>query len=106
MNARHAAALALVGWYVMSPPIVNGHVQASAPVEQWNAVYSVQSARDCKSRLNSLHANLPKLAANIASGHSQLPALSAGDRARLLQKINALALSQCIAEDDPRLKSK
>jgi hypothetical protein len=81
MNIRHSAALALVGWYVMSPPVVTGHPQASAPLEQWNAVYSVQSARDCKSRLNSLHANLPKLAASIASGHSQRPALSAGDRA-------------------------
>ncbi len=40
MNPRHAAALALVGWYLMVPPMtqVRGHPAAltEAPLGRWN----------------------------------------------------------------------
>jgi|HubBroStandDraft_6_1064221.scaffolds.fasta_scaffold214846_3 hypothetical protein len=37
MTIRHAAALALVGWYLMVPPAIPGthEVNQSAPLSQW-----------------------------------------------------------------------
>jgi len=35
MKPRHAAALALVGWYLMMPPMGNGKVYVTAPLTKW-----------------------------------------------------------------------
>ena len=44
MNLRHAAALALVGWYLMVPPLSN----PSAPLSKWNLYRSYDTARECE----------------------------------------------------------
>jgi len=37
VKPRHAAALALVGWYLMAPPIrPGGGVDLKAPMSQWD----------------------------------------------------------------------
>ena len=88
MNPRHAAALALVGWYLMIPPRT-AHDQQTfddrAPLARW-FVFSVHdAAHECEGAkfLNR-------------EGHKQ-----SGDPMKA-----ALDSAQCIATDDPRLKEK
>ena len=38
MNLRHTAALALVGWYLMVPPISRGSADFKAPMREWTKV--------------------------------------------------------------------
>ena len=48
MNLRHAAALALVGWYLMAPPIrPGGGVDLGTPMFQWNHIADFDSAEAC-----------------------------------------------------------
>jgi hypothetical protein len=52
MNPRHAAALVLVGWYLMVPPIEltrSGERAFNfyAPVSQWYCWDFYQTAREC-----------------------------------------------------------
>jgi hypothetical protein len=51
MKPRHAAALALVGWYLMLPPVVGGkhhwHLDLSAPLSQWHSVARYDTATQC-----------------------------------------------------------
>jgi hypothetical protein len=47
MKLRHAAALALAGWYLMMPPMGNGKVYATAPLSMWQTVVSVATLQDC-----------------------------------------------------------
>ena len=60
MRSRHAAALALVGWYLMTPPLRSpqsvhwneGKPQQDtltpAPLSQWRTVNSFDSASECR----------------------------------------------------------
>jgi hypothetical protein len=51
MNARHAAALALVGWYLLLPPISDGTPDVTAPLSRWEILFPYETARDCQSSL-------------------------------------------------------
>jgi hypothetical protein len=78
------AALALVGWYLLGPPLLRGqdgklHVQKNVPLSHWEIMRFADSEQTCK-LLRSIHAG---------------PVLS-----------DQQAASICIANDDPRLKSK
>ncbi len=56
MESRHAAALALVGWYLITPPIEvqlyrgMGHikVRGEAPLAKWDKMKSFDSESDCE----------------------------------------------------------
>ena len=48
MKPRHAAALALVGWYLMAPPTSANRVWAQAPLAQWKILRSYDSASECQ----------------------------------------------------------
>jgi len=82
MNPRHAAALALVGWYLMVP-IMNqyGKIQ-DAPLAEWAHVDSFDTATECR---DAAH---------------QLIALQGKDK----PPVAAVLGFQCIESDDPRLK--
>jgi hypothetical protein len=81
MKPRHAAALALVGWYLMLPPAVPNDpdkVDSSAPLSQWEVMTTFDSQSQC-----------------------------AAEQTRMIGVGNKLGrFSQCIASDDPRLKQK
>ncbi|MGC2441973.1 hypothetical protein [Candidatus Binatus sp.] len=89
MNLRHAAALALVGWYLMMPPVTpDGRVQKSAPLSTWEITSSYDTADDCeKVRL-------------VSSGWM---ANSNGQKREHTPRADAEA---CVSTDDPRLKEK
>lgn len=53
MNIRHVAALALVGWYLMMPPINTRHapdnlVDMYASLREWDILESIDQADDCE----------------------------------------------------------
>ncbi|MGA7762676.1 MAG: hypothetical protein WCA59_13100 [Candidatus Binataceae bacterium] len=88
MNAGHVAALALVGWYLMLPPIrPDGSVNANAPLSKWETSNSYNTADECKKVLLGLRGGW----VGYANGH-ELNYPSQKDTAA------------CIATDDPRLK--
>ena len=94
MSFRHAAALALVGWYLMLPP---EHLVASAtkgtpypdavaPLSKWGTVKTFDRPDDCE--------------ADIRRRQQE------ADEADLKGANRLWAFAyQCVASDDPRLKS-
>jgi hypothetical protein len=88
MKPRHAAALALVGWYLMWPPIKVGRAIPTAPFSTWTTVYTFDSAKDCEDV--KLRLENPKV---------PLPSKYAA-----LDDLPGFAYATCLASDDPRLK--
>jgi hypothetical protein len=96
---RHAAALALVGWYLMVPPW-NGpdSFDEKAPFNTWEQIDVYDSATDCsRYRVKDIEI--------ISKSSGLLPLRSdVGRDAKSVR--NRLVASRCIASDDPRLKEK
>ncbi len=84
MNPRHAAAaLALVGWYLMMPPVLkNGERDYRAPLSQWDLQWSYDSAAQCQ-KASLLRYALRQENGKVVSGY--------------------IWSAKCIATDDPRL---
>lgn len=102
MNRRHAAVLALVGWYLMVPPIVmegeKAKVDGRVPLSQWgrgDRVYGTESA--CEEMRAKLSA--------IAESHKNWIGPS-GSVAAANDRYVLLTNQRCVASDDPRLKEK
>jgi hypothetical protein len=102
MNPRHAAALALVGWYLMSPPLSpdGKRVVGYAPLSEWQIGESFDSAAECEQALSDgIKANR-KLAEEVGNCRP-VPGTTCDD-----VLLHDAALAKCIATDDPRLKEK
>ena len=61
MNIRHAAALALVGWYLMTPPMVMPNrvttwitYDTTAPPSKWDHIGSLDETADCEAARKAL----------------------------------------------------
>jgi hypothetical protein len=81
MTTRHAAALALLGWYLMMPPRdTKGVLQLHSPLRKWKRAASYKTANECE---------VGKFKALDANGNGSI-----------------FLESKCIASDDPRLKAK
>ena len=92
MKACHAVALALVGWYLMMPPVVpagNGWLtwDADAPLSQWKTIGSFDTAIQCQADLRAR-----REAARTRTG-------KAGNGLRKFA-----GTLRCVGSDDPRLK--
>jgi hypothetical protein len=63
MNLRHAAALALVGWYLLVPPILTDQllVNIDAPISKWEHYQSFDSAQECESTNLYIHREARKV---------------------------------------------
>jgi hypothetical protein len=98
MNARHAAAFALVGWYLMVPPLGSDHkLDASAPLSKWTIVIrgSFDTARQCDERHMK---DVDGVNEFLRSHLHSIPATA--DQ----ESIDAVSAEKCIATDDPRLR--
>ncbi len=91
MKPRHTAALALVGWYLMMPPLKSanrddpsGPRDLHAPFSQWDQVSAYDSAAKCERDIGK------NLAFPKPDGTTK-PA-----------NISAIG-GRCISTDDPRL---
>ena len=93
MNPRHAAALVMVGWYLMVPPPF-GPVIPETPLTQWTKWKTFDTAAKCEAARDQ----------EVADSQKTLKDASAS----AAKKIVAWEFSsvQCVATDDPRLKSK
>ena len=106
MRFRHAAALALVGWYLMVPPdsTVPHSVDSAAPISRWTIVTNFEGADTCKQVLTELQNKNGDPAKLDATGRlrrfqKRQPADPELARARVDH-------AACIAIDDPRLEEK
>ena len=105
MKPRHAAALALVGWYLMMPPFTERHeINTDAPLTKWERLDSYSSAGDCAADRSILlrDSQNKSKAADLAES-TALRQGKVWDRTLAIARLEA---SRCIASDDPRLKEK
>ena len=88
MKLRHAAALVLVGWYLMVPMKTRGGpIDESLPLSQWRIFASFDAAADCQEGLNGSYDDAKR-----------------SDQAGKTKGLADLYLAaKCIASDDPRL---
>jgi hypothetical protein len=99
MSLRHAAALALVGWYLMLPPTIDPldmPVNSDAPISKWSHYGSFDSATECESNIQYLHQKAMKFT-RAQRVHPTTPEQSEAEQ---------YMFAECIATDDPRLKEK
>ena len=93
MKLRHTAALALVGWYLMVPPMAGDHTNPSAPLSSWRMTAgSYDTAIECRKVLEDSTRDAIKAL--------QDPHVLPFTRSASLQVLDAA----CVATDDPRLK--
>ncbi|MFZ2063594.1 MAG: hypothetical protein WAU82_21485 [Candidatus Binatus sp.] len=118
MKPRHAAALALVGWYLMTPQFnLEGKFDTSLPLSKWMMTGPVASQQECEHRRlrsfkllddpairKQLKPDIPKLRAEAARRwpNQKFPAETEKDYFDSIRK--SFELSQCVSDDDPRLK--
>ena len=92
MKLRHAATLALVGWYLFVPPINKGSADFKVPLTSWTKVGgSFDSASACRKGLSD-HKHLTDMLGG--SGYA---------RSTLLQD-EEIRHAQCAADYDPHLQ--
>jgi len=91
MKLRHAAAFALMGWYLVIPPDGGtGRPDEDAPLRTWKIQYSFDTANECEAAKYKLSQQSIRDLKAIAPKHKDLDLL--------------FIANICIASDDPRLK--
>ncbi len=105
MKSHHGAALAIVIWYLMIPPInADNRVDAGAPLSKWRKGVSFESAKECQASLKDALENPMTPSEYQAAAQATLKAkmhpLSQSEMTRRMQE------SVCVSEDDSRLKPK
>jgi hypothetical protein len=87
MSLRHAAALALVGWYLMVPPLNSpSDPIAHVPLSKWTVQERFDSKLDCQ------------------LGHFRTIDTAQKQNANDYPFLLTIAEAECIEGDDPRLK--
>ena len=90
MKLRHAAALAMVGWYLMAPPLAATQKEwesfVNLPIGQWDIRQSFDSAEKCE----------------VVRQQNSDRAFHAGNPVPLSFRPDMMAV--CVSTDDPRLK--
>jgi hypothetical protein len=103
MNPRHAVALALVGWYLMIPPLPQDSsllADPTPPLSVWYLEQSFDTAKECESaRKTEIHEAELQM---HALAHAHAIEANMGHAQFYLQH----TFSQCIATDDPRLNEE
>src|SRR5208282_3011382 len=118
MKPRHAAALALVGWYLMVPPhrVRDGQVlvgvDRSASISEWTIEDSFDTAAECqetkwKQIQEAIKLRTSKTCAEATDDHpvrrSDTRASSAFNAILTCFGMAEWEAGQCIASNDPRL---
>ena len=105
MTIRHAAALALVGWYLLIPPVfspMGNHPRAfndlNASLNKWDIWASFESSTSCEKEKERIRNEAP-LRLKFAHDHPDQ------DRnGNIVAVAEAWQRAECIATGDPRLK--
>ncbi len=116
MKTRHAAALTLVGWYLMIPPVkllpnsdpslpLGVHsfvVETDAPLGQWLQIDSYDTVASCTDgKLSAIKKNDDAISTMNKSPPA--PQDWAKETEALVEVHGALFYARCIGTDDPRL---
>jgi len=99
VKIRHAAALSLMTWFLMVPPLIpnSGEVNKSAPLSQWIKRRAFPHSEGCEAAKERLRKT------GLAN---QTEADAMGRRGSHNPEFHCVVCqAQCVAEDDPRLKS-
>jgi hypothetical protein len=115
MKPRHAAALALVGWYLMTPPATGLDFPRSrnegAPLSKW--FFYNELKNDIRNRNDRAQAMEFKTAEQCEEKKEQRwpahpppipPTVGGGMTERVNRWREAGAKSRCVSSDDPRLR--
>jgi hypothetical protein len=104
MKARHAAVLALLGWYLITAPVSDqgAVIHSDAPLSQWEKVtvgvggkaLSFDTKDECEAKIQQEIIDTQG-AASIAAPEDQQMVASA---------LKQLQIARCISSDDPSLK--
>jgi hypothetical protein len=93
MKPRHAAALALVAWYLMIPPPrqIDSRFQTNflAPIDKWVQLRRFELESECEAARDDYMKNPPGGVANMLSSKQQAQAV--------------MKAAKCVSADDPRL---
>ena len=117
MNLRHAAALALVGWMVMTPKIYDGdtnpHIQPNDPLSLWVNESNIccttpetdnfHSKSVCEKEAGDTR-HLGKILADHLKDPDIQKRLTSLRRQQLNAELESYAYAQCVSTDDARLK--
>ena len=112
MKLRHAAALALVGWYLMAPPDAWNLCQqsvpdclsiANKPLHEWTTRQSFDSANKCEEVRSKVSKQGTADFNNFNSKFKVGDQMTWGRVSVLMQSIQNFSAA-CVATDDPRLK--
>ena len=118
MKPRHAAALALVGWYLMvpppGPPRSTGASTAppndSAKLNQWTIQKSYDSAQACdaakQKSLDTATTNMDKQKDLAERRQGLWPDNFQDQKFLVADQLEYAREALCVSTDDPRLKSK
>jgi hypothetical protein len=106
MKLRHAAALALVGWYLMVPPLRRevccGLITSGDPsiqIAKWKTLRVFITRAECE---QSTYQEVRK---RTAAAHQLANAYGLSDRLEREWK-EAGSQAKCVASNDPRLKGQ
>ena len=104
-SSIHAISLAIVAWYLMIPPIdATNKVDANAPMITWRKSVKFDSRDQCVQSLKDVIEHPTTPAEYQAAAKDTLKAkmrpLSQAEMNKRMKE------SQCVAEDDPRIKPK
>ena len=101
MNIRQTAALVAIGWYLITPRILNPdnaltplYVATLEPFSNWDIVGSYGSAAECR---EDQIKNLKDASPQKSSGTDS-------DKQLSMLEVIAAKSAKCIVTDDPRLK--
>jgi hypothetical protein len=97
MKLRHAAVLALVGWYLMVPPLRYFLNPNLPPFSQWEIRGSFDTADACTAQKAK--------EIEIEPGTEEIKRHGMDEQLQL-QISSQMAAARCIATDDPRLRGK
>jgi hypothetical protein len=118
MKPRHAAALALVGWYLMLPPLADRSTThcllctgVDAPLFKWTIEDSFDDAMSCRIAIDWRRKNQAQEMKGMSPrgprpGDAGFTRLTDMVYWMGYDRLTELQFAKCIATDDPRLKEK
>jgi hypothetical protein len=108
MNLRHAAALALVGWYLMFPPWVAPNTfDAHAPLSEWHQYEGGYERAVGKKRWKDDTGAFDSRAECVSDQKSIVELYRTNPKWHDAEWfVRVWSAAQCVPTNDPRLKSK
>lgn len=116
MNLRHAAALALVAWYLMVPPVGKTgrlNMNVDAPFSLWRTFKIYDTEKQCESEETAIVEKAKALLrdpenkryADLIAGKT-IPTTQNSIDVLNARGILGPLLARCVSADDPGLKSR